>query len=196
METLFGIADGQISSVFDSSLSAIRMYFHFWTITLVNVNGLSPNLVCALILWRSALELLMAKYRLFWTELSARNTSVFYFQNNNLSKSQWIFTKFDICVYIVRSALGLLIGKFRQFLTELSARDMIIAGYYLSRFIHKEDSLPDFLFVFLHTEPRLKMSLFYKKKKTAHIGSKFFPLSVDHVSKQNKLLWNWIHYPL
>ena len=30
------------------------------------------------------------------TELSARNTSVFYFQDNKLSQSQWIFTKF-IC---------------------------------------------------------------------------------------------------
>ena len=26
------------------------LVFHFWTITLVNVNGFSPNLVCALIL--------------------------------------------------------------------------------------------------------------------------------------------------
>ena len=59
-------------------------------------------------------------------ELSARNTSVFYFQDNNLSKSQWIFT---ICAFLLwRSALGLHIGKFRQFLTGLSAHNMIIAG--------------------------------------------------------------------
>ena len=31
----------------------------------------------------------------------SHNTSVFYFQDNNLSKSQWIFTKFDMCIYIV-----------------------------------------------------------------------------------------------
>ena len=32
---------------------------------------------------------------------SVRNTSVFYFQDNNLSKSQWIFTRFDVCIDIV-----------------------------------------------------------------------------------------------
>ena len=37
----------------------------------------------------------------FLTELSARNTAIFYFQENNLSKPQWIFTKFDICIDIV-----------------------------------------------------------------------------------------------
>ena len=85
-----------------------------------NINGFSPNLVCALILWRSALGLLMGKFHLFLKELFARSTSVFYFQDNNLSKSQWIFTKFDMCIYILwRAALGLLIGKFRQFLTRV-----------------------------------------------------------------------------
>ena len=74
VEIWFGIADGQISTVFDSYLLVTHLYFHFWTVTLVNVNRLSPNLVCALILWRSALDL---------TELSARSTSIFYFQDNN-----------------------------------------------------------------------------------------------------------------
>ena len=59
------------------------------------------NLVCALILWRPGLGLLMGKVRQFLTELSARNTSVFYFKDNNLSKSQWIFTKFDMCIYVM-----------------------------------------------------------------------------------------------
>ena len=43
----------------------------------------------------------MGKFRPFSTELSARNTSVFNFQDNNLSKSQWIFTTFDMCIDIV-----------------------------------------------------------------------------------------------
>ena len=43
----FGIAHGQISTIFDSYLPATHPYFHFWTITLVNINGFSPNLVCA-----------------------------------------------------------------------------------------------------------------------------------------------------
>ena len=59
----------------------------------------------------------MGKFRIFLTELSARNTSVFSFQDNNLSKSQWNFTKFDMCIYIVEITLGLLIGEFRQFLS-------------------------------------------------------------------------------
>ena len=100
-ETWYGIADGQISSIFDSYLPATCPYFHFWTITLVNINGFSSNLVHALILWRSAFGLLMGKFHPFLTELSVHNTSVFYFQDNNLNKSQWIFTKFGMCIYIV-----------------------------------------------------------------------------------------------
>ena len=68
---------------FLSYLLATRPYFHFWMITLVNSNGFSPKLVCALILLRSALGLLMGKFCLFLTELCACNTSVFYFQDNN-----------------------------------------------------------------------------------------------------------------
>ena len=40
-------------------------------ITSVNINGLSPNLLCALIFKRSALGKLMAKFCQFLTELSA-----------------------------------------------------------------------------------------------------------------------------
>ena len=46
----------------------------------------------------------------FW-QLSACNTSVFYFQDNNLSKSQWIFTKLDIRINIVEICLGLAHGQ-------------------------------------------------------------------------------------
>ena len=53
----------------------------------------------------------------FWQSyLPARD--VFYFQDNNFSKSQWIFTKFDMCIDIVE----MLIGKFRQFWTEVWAK--------------------------------------------------------------------------
>ena len=95
--------------------------------TLVNINLLSPKLVCAFILWTSALGLLMGEFHPFWTELSARNTSVIYFQENNLSKSQ------RICALVCwRSTLGVLIGKFHEFLTELSAHDMIMGWGVLS----------------------------------------------------------------
>ena len=60
--------------------------FRFQMITLVNINGFSPNLVCALILWRSGLGLLMGKFRQIFTELSARDTPIFSFPDDNLSK--------------------------------------------------------------------------------------------------------------
>ena len=51
-----------------------------------NFNGFSLTLVCALILWISGLGLLMAKFCQIFTELSARDTSIFSFPDGNLSK--------------------------------------------------------------------------------------------------------------
>ena len=51
-----------------------------------NFNGFSPNLVCALILWRSGLGMLMGKFRQIFTVLSARDTPIFWFPDDNLSK--------------------------------------------------------------------------------------------------------------
>ena len=45
--------------------------FRFRMITWINFNGFSPNLVYALILWRSGLGLLMGKFRQIFTEVSA-----------------------------------------------------------------------------------------------------------------------------
>ena len=59
--------------------------FRFRMITWVNINGFWPNLVYALILWRSGLGLLMGKFRQFLTE-SARDTPIFSFPDYNLSK--------------------------------------------------------------------------------------------------------------
>ena len=59
----FGFVNGQVSytilSVFIPSpsvnlfyvCSSVHPYFRFWTITWVNVNGFSPNLVCADLYW-------------------------------------------------------------------------------------------------------------------------------------------------
>ena len=44
----FGIADGRILSIFDSYLPVTCVYFHFWMITLANIDGFSPDLVYAL----------------------------------------------------------------------------------------------------------------------------------------------------
>ena len=73
--------------------------------TLVNINVFSRDLVCALILW--TFGLLLGKFRQFLTELSARNTSVFKFQDNKLSRSQWIFTKFDMFIDIAEVWFGI-----------------------------------------------------------------------------------------
>ena len=51
--------------------------------SILNISGFSPNFVCALILWRCGLRLMMGKFRPFLTELSAHKTSVFYFQDYN-----------------------------------------------------------------------------------------------------------------
>ena len=72
--------------------SVVPPFFRFWTITWVNFNGFPPNLVCALILWRSGLGLLMGKFHQFLTELSVHDRFIFSFPDDNL-KFQWIFTK-------------------------------------------------------------------------------------------------------
>ena len=63
VEIWFGIADGQILSIFFMELSARDTpIFSFPDDYLVNINGFSTKLVCALILWRSGLGLLMGKF--------------------------------------------------------------------------------------------------------------------------------------
>ena len=83
VEILFGIADGQISSIFDSYLPKTRPCFRFRTITWVNNKGFSPNSLYALTLRRFGLGLLMSKFRQIFTELSARNMPIFSFPDDN-----------------------------------------------------------------------------------------------------------------
>ena len=58
---------------------SVRPFFRFRAFTMSKCQWILPNSVCALILWRSALGLLMGKFRKFLTELSARDRSVFSF---------------------------------------------------------------------------------------------------------------------
>ena len=46
--------------------------------------------LCALILWRSGLRLLKGKFRQVLVELSARDTPIFLFLDDNLSNCQGI----------------------------------------------------------------------------------------------------------
>ena len=97
VEIWFGIANGQISSIFDRVIcprhthifvsgcvcpsicsSAVHLFFCFQMITWVNINGFSQNLVCALILWRSGLGLLMGKFSSnFYGVICLRHTHIF-----------------------------------------------------------------------------------------------------------------------
>ena len=74
--------------------------FRFWMISWVNINGFSRNLVCASILWRSGLGLLMGKFRKILTDLSAEDTPIFSFPDNNLRKWQGILIKLGMCIDI------------------------------------------------------------------------------------------------
>ena len=53
----------------------------------------------------------MSKFRQSLTELSARDTPIFSFPDNNLSKHQWIFTKLGMCIDIVEIWFGIANGK-------------------------------------------------------------------------------------
>ena len=108
----FGIVNGQISSIFDSYLPATHPYFCFRMITWVNMNWFSPNLVCAAILWRSCLGLLMIKFCQFLTVICPPNVHIFCFQ-----MITWVninrYSPDLVCALILwRSGLGLLMGKF------------------------------------------------------------------------------------
>ena len=84
-------------------------------ITSVNVNGFSPNLVCALILWRPGFGIANGKFHQFLTELSARDTSVFLFLDKNFSKSQLIFTKLGMCIDIIEVCFEMANGQILSF---------------------------------------------------------------------------------
>ena len=48
----------------------------------------------------------MCKFHQILTELSARDTPIFLFPDDNLSKHQWIFTKLGMCIVIVEIWFG------------------------------------------------------------------------------------------
>ena len=74
------------------------------------MNGFISNLICALILWRSGLGLLMGKFRQIFTELSARDMLKFSFPDDNLSKCQGILTKLATCIDIKEIWFGIANG--------------------------------------------------------------------------------------
>ena len=83
-------------------------------------------MVCALILWRSGLALLMCKFRQFLTELSDRDMPLFSFPDDNLRKYQWIFAKLGMCINIVEIWFWIANRQILSIFDGASGRDMPI----------------------------------------------------------------------
>ena len=88
-------------SSFDCYLPVTPLYFCLQMISLANVNGFLPNLLCALILWRSDVGLLMGKVLSIFDRSYLPATSLVSFTGNNFSKYHWIFTTLGMCINIV-----------------------------------------------------------------------------------------------
>ena len=70
----------------------------------------------------------MGKFRHF-LQLSAYDTSMFSFPDENLSKYQWIYTNLGTCIAIVEFWFGIANGQIRQFLTAVSAGNTFIFSF-------------------------------------------------------------------
>ena len=122
------------------------------------------------ILQRSALRLLMGKSSIL-TELSARNTSIFYFQDNNLCKSQWSFTKFGVCIDIMKSCLWIAHGQIS------SMSDRVICPR------HDNGGVLSFHVLFIHRMPcaitqQCVYGLGFKQMRKLFVCKRFFCLFV------------------
>ena len=119
-----------VSSWLSVCLSVCRpSVFSLPTITWVNVNGFSPNSVCALILWISGLGLLMCKFYQFLTSCLPAIHLCFHFRMITLVNISG-FSPSLVCALILwRPGLGLLMGKFHQFLTKLPACDTSVFSF-------------------------------------------------------------------
>ena len=104
-----------------TNLPETRPYFRFRMITCVNISGFSPNFVCALILW-SWFWIANGKFLQILMELSARDTPIFSFPDDNLSKCQGILTKLGTCNDMKEIWFLIANGQISSMLTELSAR--------------------------------------------------------------------------
>ena len=87
----------------------------------------------------------MGKFRQILEELSARDTSIFLFPDDNLRKYQGILTKLGTCIDI-KFCFGIANGQFLS-IFKLSAHNTIMKGYY------------HFMFLFLFFNAHLLFSL-------------------------------------
>ena len=68
----------------------------------------------------------MGKFRQFYTELSAWDTPIFSFPDDNLVNNKRFSSNLLYVLTVMRLGFELLMSKFRQIFTELSARDTSI----------------------------------------------------------------------
>ena len=73
--------------------------------------------------------LLIGTFRQNFTELSARDTPIFSFPDDNSSKRQWIFTKLGMCIDIVDIWFGIAIGQILSKFNGVIARDTPIFSF-------------------------------------------------------------------
>ena len=123
VEIWFGIANEQISSIFEAVISPRHAHFRFRTITWVNNKGFSPNLLYALTLRRSGLGLLWANFVKFLRSHLPKTCPYFRFRMITWVNYKEFSSNLLYALTLRRSSLGLLMGKFRKMFTELSARD-------------------------------------------------------------------------
>ena len=136
-----------------SYLPMTQLYFHFLTVNLV-INRFLPNLVCALILWSSALGLLLGKFHQFLTVICLQNISI-YFLENNLSKFLWIFTKFDMCIDSVEIWFGIAHWQIASIFGRVTCEWHDNGGYYLYMFLFNLKYSCCFLSFLAHLSQRL-----------------------------------------
>ena len=77
----------------------------------------------------------MGKFCQTLTELSAGDTPIFLFPEDNLSKCQGILTKLGTCIDIKEIRFGIANEQISSIFAKLSACNLIMIGYYRFTFI-------------------------------------------------------------
>ena len=86
--------------------------------------------LCALILWRSDLRLLKGKFRQILTELSALDTPIFSFLDDNLSNCQGILTKLGTCFDMKKIWMRIVNGQISSMFDKSYLPRIRLVGYY------------------------------------------------------------------
>ena len=77
----------------------------------------------------------MGKFRQILTELSSRDTPIFSFPDDNLSKRQWIVTKLGTCIDMKEIWFGIANGEISSKFDRVIAPQHVNGGYYSLTFL-------------------------------------------------------------